>query len=185
MPRLLVDNSTSLECSSTASTAPLSSVCSDIAAVGQARLTQRNSNPSKARTPRRSTPRLSTRVRPQRSHRRNMVSTVQNDWTNTITGTLQLTNSPSYAREGGKPVVELWASASPTARHHSEQPGAHQPGFKSKGRLRHRRGAARLAHGLQGKPGFAPVYAALNMVSPWNVGNPTVDKQLFIDAWPS
>ncbi|MDX6356638.1 MAG: hypothetical protein QOF98_3541 [Streptomyces sp.] len=155
---------------------------SDIAAVGQARLTQRNSIQSKARDAAQKYGRgFYIEYDLSGLTDANMVSTVQNDWTNTITGTLQLTNSPSYAREGGKPVVELWGIGV------TNRPGTIASSlelinwFKSKGVYVIGGVPRGWRTDYNGKPGFAPVYAALNMVSPWNVGNPTVDKQLFID----
>jgi hypothetical protein len=155
---------------------------SDIAATGQPRLKQRNDIHAKARDAAQKYGRgFYIEYDISGLNDANLVSTIQNDWTNTITGSLHLTDSSSYAHEQGKPVVELWGLGV------LNRPGTVQSSlelinwFKSKG--------AYVIGGVprgwrtdyNGKPGFAPVYAALNMVSPWNTGNPTVDQQLFID----
>jgi len=158
---------------------------SDIAAVGQARLTQRNSIQSKARDAAQKYGRgFYIEYDLSGLTDANMVSTVQNDWTNTITGTLQLTNSPSYAREAASPWSSCGHRRHQPARHHSEQPGAHQL-VQEQGRLRHRRGAARLAHGLQRQARLRPRLRRLNMVSPWNVGNPLSTSSCSSTTWPS
>ncbi|MFB7495941.1 xylosidase/arabinosidase [Streptomyces sp. NPDC056161] len=111
----------------------------------------------------------------------NLVATLQNDWTNTITGSLGLTNSASYTREGGKPVVHLWGLGV------SNRPGTVDGclqlinWFKSKGCYVIGGVPRGWRTDSNAKPGFGPVYAALDMVSPWNVGNSTVDQQLFND----
>lgn len=155
---------------------------SDIVAIGQPRLQQRNDIQSKARDA-------------AEKHGRgfyieydlsgltddNLVATVQNDWTNTITGTLKLTGSSAYAHEGGKPVVHLWGLG------FTNRPGTVQGSldlinwFKNKGCYVIGGVPRGWRTDANAKPGFGPVYAALNMVSPWNVGNPTVDQQLFDD----
>ncbi|MEU4969076.1 glycoside hydrolase family 71/99-like protein [Streptomyces smyrnaeus] len=157
---------------------------SDVVAVGQPRLQQRNEIQSKARDA-------------AEKHGRgfyieydisgftddNLVTKAQEDWTDTITGTLKLTDSPSYDREGGKPVVELWGIGVPN------RPGSKESclelinWFKSKGCYV----IAGVPRGWRtdagGKPGFGDVYAALDMVSPWNVGNANVDQKLFDDDY--
>ena len=42
----------------------------------------------------------------------NFQSEIKTDWTNTITGSLNLTSSPAYAIEDGKPVVCIWGVGS-------------------------------------------------------------------------
>ncbi|MEU0950704.1 glycoside hydrolase family 71/99-like protein [Streptomyces canus] len=153
---------------------------SDIVAVGQPRLRQRNDIHSKAR-------------RAAEKHNRgfyieydisglndtNLVSTIQNDWTNTITGALGLTKSSAYARENGKPVVHLWGLGV------TNRPGTVEGclelinWFKKKGCYVIGGVPRGWRTDSNAKPGFGPVYAALHMVSPWNVGNPKVDQQLF------
>jgi hypothetical protein len=155
---------------------------SDIAAVGQPRLQQRNDIQGKARDAAEKYGRgFYIEYDISGLTDSNLISTIQNDWTNTITGSLKLTDSPSYAHEGGKPVVELWGIGV------TNRPGTQQSSldlinwFKSKG--------AYVIGGVprgwrtdsNAKPDFGPVYAALNMVSPWNVGNANIDQQLFND----
>ncbi|MFF2525342.1 glycoside hydrolase family 71/99-like protein [Streptomyces liangshanensis] len=111
----------------------------------------------------------------------NLVSTLQNDWTNTITGSLGLTNSPAYAREGGKPVVELWGLGVSNRAGTAQSCLALVNWFKSKGCYVIGGVPRGWRTDSNAKPGFAPVYAALNMVSPWNVGNSVVDQKLFDD----
>ncbi|MCW1100154.1 glycoside hydrolase family 71/99-like protein [Streptomyces sp. RS2] len=155
---------------------------SDIVAIGQPRLQQRNDIQSKARDAAQKYSRgFYIEYDISGLSDTNLVSTIQNDWTNTITGSLGLTNSPSYAREGGKPVVELWGIGVPN------RPGTAAGclelinWLKSKGCYVIGGVPRGWRTDYNSKPGFAPVYAALNMVSPWNVGNPTVDQQLFND----
>ncbi|WP_407562815.1 glycoside hydrolase family 71/99-like protein [Streptomyces sp. 184] len=155
---------------------------SDVSATGQPRLRQRNEIQSKARDA-------------AEKHGRgfyveydisgftddNLVAKVQEDWTGTITGSLNLTDSPSYAREGGKPVVELWGLGVPNRAgtlqgclqivNWLKDHGCYVIGGVPRG----------WRTDANGKPGFAPVYAALDMVSPWNVGNRNVDQKLFDD----
>ncbi|MFC8077742.1 glycoside hydrolase family 71/99-like protein [Streptomyces sp. NPDC057307] len=155
---------------------------SDVTAVGQPRLKQRNDIHAKARDAAQKYGRgFYIEYDLSGLTDANMVSALQNDWTNTINGTLGLTNSPSYTREGGKPVVHLWGLG------FTNRPGTVASSlqlinwFKSKG--------AYVIGGVprgwrtdaNAKPGYGPVYAALDMLSPWNVGNPTVNQQLFND----
>ncbi|MFF1920604.1 glycoside hydrolase family 71/99-like protein [Streptomyces sp. NPDC058221] len=155
---------------------------SDIAAVGQPRLKQRNDIQSKARDAAQKYGRgFYIEYDISGLTDANLVSTIQNDWTNTITGSLGLTSSPSYAHEGGKPVVELWGigvtNRAGTAQGSLEiinwfkKQGCYVIGGVPRG----------WRTDSNAKPGFGSVYAALNMVSPWNVGNPNVDQQLFND----
>ncbi|WP_254406903.1 glycoside hydrolase family 71/99-like protein [Streptomyces sp. GMY02] len=109
----------------------------------------------------------------------NIVQTIRNDWTNTINNTMKLTSSPAYAREGGKPVVELWGLGVSNRAGTLQQSLELVNWFKSQG--------AYVIGGVprgwrtdsNAKPGFGPVYRALNMVSPWNVGSAAVNNELF------
>ncbi|KIF77595.1 xylosidase/arabinosidase [Streptomyces sp. 150FB] len=155
---------------------------SDIAATGQPRLQQRNDIHGKARDAAQKYGRgFYIEYDISGLNDGNLVSAIQSDWTNTVTGSLHLTDSPMYAHEGGKPVVELWGLGV------SNRAGTLQGcldlinWFKGKGV--YVIGGVPRGWRTDGnaKPGFAPVYAALNMVSPWNTGNPTVDQKLFND----
>ncbi|MEW1776899.1 hypothetical protein [Streptomyces sp. NPDC086777] len=110
-----------------------------------------------------------------------MVATVQNDWTGTITDTPDLNSSPYYARENGKLVVHLRGLG------FTNRPGIVDSAvelfnwFKEQGCYVIGGVPRGWRTDANAKPGYGPVYAALNMVSPWNVGNPNVDQQLFND----
>ncbi|GHJ37241.1 glycoside hydrolase family 71/99-like protein [Streptomyces sp. TS71-3] len=157
---------------------------SDIKAAGQPRLQQRNDIHGKARSAAEKYGRgFYIEYDISGLDDGTLVSTIQNDWTNTVTGTLHLTDSPSYAREGGRPVVELWGLG--VSNRAGTVDGCLQliNWFKGKG--------AYVIGGVPrgwrtdsgAKPGFGPVYAALDMVSPWNTGNANVDQQLFDDDY--
>jgi hypothetical protein len=106
------------------------------------------------------------------------VSYIQNDWTNTIVNSLQLTSSGAYAKEGGKPVVALWGIG------FTDRPGSAQEWinlitwFKNRG--------VYVIGGVPWgwrtaeftKPGFENVYAQLNMLSPWTVGLYSADADV-------
>ncbi|MCW1100231.1 glycoside hydrolase family 71/99-like protein [Streptomyces sp. RS2] len=155
---------------------------SDVTAIGQPRLQQRNEIQAKARAA-------------AEKHGvgfyleydisgftdANLVSALQRDWTDTINGTLKLPASPSYAREGGKPVVHLWGLG------FTNRPGTVESSleiinwFKNQGCYVIGGVPRGWRTDANAKPGFGPVYAALDMLSPWNVGNPTVDQKAFDD----
>ncbi|MFJ4790030.1 glycoside hydrolase family 71/99-like protein [Streptomyces sp. NPDC088794] len=155
---------------------------SDIVNIGKPRLQQRNDIQSKARDAAEKHGRgFYIEYDLSGLNDTNMVATVQNDWTGTITGTLDLTSSPYYAREKGKLVVHLWGLG------FTNRPGTVDSSvelinwFKAQGCYVIGGVPRGWRTDANAKPGYGPVYAALNMVSPWNVGNPTVDQQLFID----
>ncbi|MFJ3421864.1 glycoside hydrolase family 71/99-like protein [Streptomyces sp. NPDC086082] len=155
---------------------------SDIVAVGQARLKQRNDIQSKARDAAQKYGRgFYIEYDISGLTDANLVTTIQNDWTNTIKGSLNLTSSTAYAHEGGKPVVELWGIG--VTNRAGTAAGCLQliNWFKSQGCYVIGGVPRGWRTDSNAKPGFASVYAALNMVSPWNVGNPNVDQQLFND----
>jgi hypothetical protein len=96
---------------------------------------------------------------------------LKSDWTNVIKGQLHLTESPAYAMQGDKPVVCIWglgivgrpgdaASSLDIVQYFKDQ-GAYVIGGVS---------ADWLPAGNGTKPGFAPVYDALDMISPWMIG---------------
>ncbi|MBN1413324.1 MAG: carbohydrate-binding protein [Spirochaetales bacterium] len=98
-------------------------------------------------------------------------SVLQSDWTNTITGTLNLTSSSAYAKQDGKPVVCIWGLG------FTDRPGDATSSlnlvnwFKSQGCYviggvpTHWRTSSD-----DSKPGFENVYRAYDMISPWSVG---------------
>ncbi|MEV6130606.1 glycoside hydrolase family 71/99-like protein [Streptomyces violaceusniger] len=155
---------------------------SDITAVGQPRLKQRNDIHSKARDAAQKYSRgFYIEYDISGLTDANLVSSIQSDWDSTIVGTLRLTFSPSYTREGDKPVVHLWGLGV------SNRPGTVDScvklinWFKTKGCYVIGGVPRGWRTDSNAKPGFGPVYAALDMVSPWNVGNATVDQKLFND----
>ncbi|WP_220183266.1 glycoside hydrolase family 71/99-like protein [Sphaerisporangium album] len=101
----------------------------------------------------------------------NVEQVLTTDWTNVITGQLHLTDSPAYAREGGKPVVEIWGFG------FSDRPGTAAQAqrvvqwFKNQG-LYVIGGVPRgWRTDANAKPGFGQVYRTFDMISPWMVGN--------------
>ncbi|MEU0950598.1 glycoside hydrolase family 71/99-like protein [Streptomyces canus] len=155
---------------------------SDIVATGQPRLKQRNDIQSKARDAAQKYGRgFYIEYDISGLTDANLVSAIQNDWTNTITGSLKLTTSASYAREGGKPVVELWGLGVTNRPGTAQSTLALVNWFKSKGCYVIGGVPLGWRTDTNAKPGFAPVYAALNMVSPWSVGNPDIDQQRLND----
>jgi Bacterial Ig domain len=101
-----------------------------------------------------------------------LVSTLTNDWLYLV-NTLQITNSPSYVRHKGKPVVALWGFG------FTDRPGTPQDAqtaisfFKAAGCTvmggvpTHWR---TLDGDSQTDPAWAAVYHAFDIVSPWSVG---------------
>ncbi len=95
---------------------------------------------------------------------------IKRDWQDTMEQRLRITASPQYARQDGRPVVNVWGIGS------GDRPGTAQQAldliswFKGRG--------VYVVGGVPywwnqpggGKPGFDGVYAALDMVQPWAVG---------------
>ncbi len=101
----------------------------------------------------------------------NFDTILKNDWTGTITGTLNLTASGAYAKQDGKPVVCIWGIG------FNDRPGDAAQSlnlvnwFKAQG--------CYVIGGVptqwrkcidDSKAGFENVYKAFNMISPWSVG---------------
>jgi len=96
---------------------------------------------------------------------------IKEDWTNTIVKKLNLTSSPAYAHQNGKPVVCIWGFG------FTDRPGNATGDleivnyFKNLG--------VYVIGGVpthwrtendDSKPGYLKVYTAFNMISPWLVG---------------
>jgi len=108
-------------------------------------------------------------------------ATVMPDWTNTIVGTMNLTSSPAYAYQNGKPVVCLWGIGYTWFNLTPTDAIAMVNWFKAQG-----------CYVIGGVPGqwrsnsgdsradYAEVYKNLDMVMPWAVGRGNVD-QSYID----
>ncbi|MEU8385483.1 hypothetical protein, partial [Streptosporangium sp. NPDC048865] len=99
----------------------------------------------------------------------NVEQVLTRDWTDVITGQLRLTDSPAYARENGKPVVEIWGFGFEDRPGTAAQAERIVRWFKDRG-LYVIGGVPREWRTGGGKPGFASVYRAFDMISPWMVG---------------
>ncbi|RYD93465.1 MAG: hypothetical protein EOP54_19120, partial [Sphingobacteriales bacterium] len=110
-----------------------------------------------------------------------MQSVIKTDFLNTIIGTLNLLNSPAYARQNGKPVVCIFGMG----YNQAPVPGPGDPAacldvinwFKAQGCYVIGSIAMDWRNpGNLSRTNFASVYNALNMITPWAVGaevNPT------------
>ncbi|MFJ5262612.1 glycoside hydrolase family 71/99-like protein [Streptomyces sp. NPDC088387] len=155
---------------------------SDIVAIDQPRFRQRNEIQSKARDAAQKYGRgFYIEYDISGLNDANLVSAIRTDWTNTITGSLGLTNSPAYTREGGRPVVHLWGLGVSNRAGTMEGSLELVNWFKNRGCYVIGGVPRGWRTDSNAKPGFGPVYNALHMVSPWNVGNSVVDQQLFND----
>jgi hypothetical protein len=110
----------------------------------------------------------------------NLAQAIKNDWTNTVKGSMHLPDSPAYARESGKPVVELWGfgvvGSSPNIGPSLDLVNW----FKSQGTYVIGGVPRGWRTDSNTKPGFGPVYQAVNMISPWNVGSAAVNNDLYV-----
>lgn len=112
----------------------------------------------------------------------NFEQTLQDDWTDTITGELKLTDSAAYAKEDGKPVVELWGLGFENRPGTAEQSQRIVEWFQSQGAYVIGGVPVGWRTGTETKPGFEPVFQALDMLSPWFVGRtPDLAPQLAAD----
>lgn len=101
----------------------------------------------------------------------NLEQTLKTDWTDSIKGKLKLTDSPAYAKEDGKPVVELWGFGFTNRPGSAEQAKRVVDWFKDQG-VYVIGGVPRGWETDAGaKPGFRPVYDSFDMLSPWMVGS--------------
>ncbi|WP_078864054.1 glycoside hydrolase family 71/99-like protein [Streptomyces sp. AcH 505] len=153
---------------------------SDIATVGSARYKQRNDITLKARDAAQKYGRgFYVEYDISGLTDANLQQTIQADWADTVTNSMHLTDSSAYAHEGGKPVVELWGLGVSNRAGTAQQSVDLVNWFKSKGVYVIGGVPRGWRTDSNAKPGFAPVYRALNMVSPWNTGSASVDNALF------
>ena len=107
------------------------------------------------------------------------VQKLKDDWTNTVVAQLALTSSPSYATEGGKPVVNLWGLGFTDRPGTAGQAGALIDWFHAQGvyviggvPTNWRTGTG------DSKSGFSSVYKKFDMISPWTVGRYSTDADV-------
>jgi len=112
------------------------------------------------------------------------VQDIENDWTNTMVNSMNITASRMYARQNGKPVVSLWGVG------FLDRPGTASDWtslitwFKNQG-VYVIGGTPRDWRTGTGdsKSGFLGVYSSLNMISPWTVGMATLTNDAGVDGW--
>lgn len=101
----------------------------------------------------------------------NFQTEIKNDWTNTITGALGLTNSSAYAKQNGKPVVCIWGIGSDIGNDASWTDVINF--FKGKN-----------CYVIIGVPRLwrttesSSAYQYANMISPWTVGAFKTDAEI-------
>lgn len=109
----------------------------------------------------------------------NFVEVIKRDWQEEIVGKLKVTESPQYAREGGKPVVNIWGLGFTDRPGTAEQAKELIQWFKEQG--------VYLIGGVptnwrtssgDSKPGWQDVYALFDMISPWTVGRYATDVEI-------
>lgn len=102
-----------------------------------------------------------------------MQQDIKTDWTNVMLGQYQITNSPAYAMQNGKPVVGIWGMGFNDPNHPWDTNACLEVinWFKSQG--------CYLMGGVptwwrtgvsDSRSNFLSVYTAFDMVSPWMVG---------------
>ena len=109
----------------------------------------------------------------------NFGSAIQNDWTNTIVNSLQLTASPNYAKENGKPVVCLWGIGFAGRPDTAQEWITLINWFKTNGYYVIGGVPANWRTGTgDAQPGFLDAFKTLNMISPWAVGRFKLDVEV-------
>jgi len=115
----------------------------------------------------------------------NFVSILEDDW-KFMVDTLQVTASPSYLHQNGKPVLAIWGLG------FTEHPGTPQQAMELVNFFEHNpdpKYQVTLVGGVptwwrilqydsQADPGWADYYCALNVISPWTVGRYTTDLEV-------
>ncbi|WP_138752287.1 carbohydrate-binding protein [Paenibacillus sinopodophylli] len=99
------------------------------------------------------------------------VNNVKTDFTNNVVGTMNLTASSAYAKQGGKPVICIWGIG------FTDRPGTAAESaelitwFKNQGYYVIGGVPTHWRNGTgDSKSGFLDVYKSLDMLSPWFVG---------------
>ncbi len=112
-----------------------------------------------------------------------MLGKLTNDWTYLV-GTLDVTNSPSYARHNGKPVVSIWGLGFKNRGYTATTATAIINYFKAQGMTVKGGvpdGWRTLSGSSESDPAWAAVYRSLDIISPWTVGRYSTLTQ--IDNW--
>lgn len=89
---------------------------------------------------------------------------IKTDWTNTIVGTLALTNSSAYAKQNGKPVVCVWGIGV------DGRPGNNTSWLDVVNYFKNKNCYVIIGTKKTWATNTISVYAAANMISPWSVG---------------
>ncbi|EPX59872.1 xylosidase/arabinosidase [Cystobacter fuscus DSM 2262] len=107
------------------------------------------------------------------------VQMIKDDWTKTIVGQLQLTASPRYAVQDGKPVVAIWGVGFTDRSNSAARSAELIDWFRAQGT--YVIGGVptnwRTSSG-DSKPGFTEVYKKFHMISPWTVGRYKHDVEI-------
>ena len=106
------------------------------------------------------------------------LDSVQGDWQNNMIAKLHITSSPMYAKQGGKPVVQIWGIGYSHIIGTVTQQQNLINWFKAQGCYViigvpidwHRLGNTGSPGGVPAKANWTTAYLAGNMVSPWAVG---------------
>jgi hypothetical protein len=108
-----------------------------------------------------------------------LVQIIKNDWTETMIGKLDITSSPQYARQDGKPVVSIWGFGFKTRDNTPEQAKELVQWFKDQGCYV----IGGVPNGWRtgtgdAKPGFEEAYLMFDMISPWTVSAYSTDADV-------
>jgi len=98
---------------------------------------------------------------------------IKMDWTNVILGQFDLTNSPAYARQNGKPVVGIWGMGFNDSNHPWDAATCLEVinWFKNQGCYVMGGVPTWWRSGISdSRSNFLSAYSAFNMLSPWMVG---------------
>ncbi len=98
------------------------------------------------------------------------VQQLEDDWSNTMRGDLDITASPQYLREGGRPVVAVWGFGFPDRPGNPAQAVEVIDWFKSRGCFVVGGVPYGWRTGGGTKPGFMDAFLRLDVIQPWAVG---------------